>query len=480
MVILVVYALLLVLIARAYGRNDMSQALRWLLLLGLLLRIFAASDPYLHPWDERYHALVAKNLMEHPLKPMLYINPLIRFEYYDWSGNHIWLHKQPLTLWTLALSMKLLGTELWALRLPSVLLSTLCIGLIYGIGRRFFDKRVALLAAFFLTINGFVLEITGARSTTDHVDVFFLFFISCSIWLALQIEAQKAKMLYLCLAGLTLGGALLVKWLPALIVLPVYFSYSSIQLKRHWRIALGNSLKLLGIALLLALPWQLYIHQAFPTEASFESHYNIRHFFEPLEGHERPFYYHLNQLRVQYGDLIYLPLLWMLFQFYRKGYRNWLPVWVWAGLVLLFFSIAQTRLPAYTLIALPAFLLLQAYFYRFLSFYKSLHPSRSWLLSLLQIALVVLALRYSLERLHPLRVTWVEPTWMKEIRALPVSKQDKPYVYFGLEHAVEAMFHKELIAYTYIPDWRVLERLHQQGYVIYLKKGEELKRYKVK
>ncbi|HRT53356.1 MAG TPA: hypothetical protein P5291_04705, partial [Flavobacteriales bacterium] len=45
-----------------------------LLALGatVLRCVAAALDPFLNDWDEAYHAVVAKNLMEHPLTPMLY------------------------------------------------------------------------------------------------------------------------------------------------------------------------------------------------------------------------------------------------------------------------------------------------------------------------------------------------------------------------------------------------------------------------
>jgi|GEM_PF-2475173 len=53
-----------------------SSNILWLaaiVILAAALRIWLCStDSYLHEWDERYHALVAKNLLLHPLKPTLY------------------------------------------------------------------------------------------------------------------------------------------------------------------------------------------------------------------------------------------------------------------------------------------------------------------------------------------------------------------------------------------------------------------------
>ena len=55
-------------------------------------------DPFLNLWDERFHALVAKNLMNHPLMPTLYDDPVVSMAYDRWDRATIWLHKQPLFL----------------------------------------------------------------------------------------------------------------------------------------------------------------------------------------------------------------------------------------------------------------------------------------------------------------------------------------------------------------------------------------------
>jgi hypothetical protein len=87
----------------------------------LLVRAYAAGDLALHPWDERYHAVVAKHLIETPLVPTLYAEPVLPYDYRDWTGNHVWLHKPPLSLWSQALSMWLFGVAEIPMRLPSVL-----------------------------------------------------------------------------------------------------------------------------------------------------------------------------------------------------------------------------------------------------------------------------------------------------------------------------------------------------------------------
>ena len=119
-----------------------------LLLCGLLQRIYVSTDFFLHLWDERFHALVSKNLIHHLLKPTLYENPVLPSPANSWTAGHIWLHKQPLPLWIMAISMKLFGVNEIALRTPSVVASTAGIGITYLTGKYFFNRKVAFVAAF--------------------------------------------------------------------------------------------------------------------------------------------------------------------------------------------------------------------------------------------------------------------------------------------------------------------------------------------
>ncbi|HMG14269.1 MAG TPA: hypothetical protein VK590_02410 [Saprospiraceae bacterium] len=106
---------------RFAAKDNYKLALLLLIIAGLALRIYTATDLFLHDWDERYHALVAKNLIQHPLLPTLYDNPVLAYDYKSWSSNHIWLHKQPLPLWMMAFSMYLFGVNEIALRIPSII-----------------------------------------------------------------------------------------------------------------------------------------------------------------------------------------------------------------------------------------------------------------------------------------------------------------------------------------------------------------------
>ena len=102
-------------------KENYTISILLLMAAGLLLRIYTSCDFFLHPWDEVYHAVVAKHLIHHPLMPTLYETPLLPYDPDNWTGNYIWVHKQPLPLWSMTLSMYLFGVNEIALRLQQLL-----------------------------------------------------------------------------------------------------------------------------------------------------------------------------------------------------------------------------------------------------------------------------------------------------------------------------------------------------------------------
>ena len=59
-----------------FHRQNTRLAVGILFLAALVLRYhYITLDAFLHDWDERFHALVAKNMMTEPFKPMLRTTP---------------------------------------------------------------------------------------------------------------------------------------------------------------------------------------------------------------------------------------------------------------------------------------------------------------------------------------------------------------------------------------------------------------------
>jgi 4-amino-4-deoxy-L-arabinose transferase-like glycosyltransferase len=293
-----------------------------IVLLGFLLRLYVAfMDKFLHPWDERFHALVARNMMHSPFKPMLRAMPVTdNFDPNLWCCNHIWLHKQPLFMWQMAMSMKLLGVSEFSMRLPSVVMGTLAILLLYRIvilATR--NQTVALWAAFLLAISSFHLKMIAGIQGMDHNDVALGFYVLASFW-AYGEYLRKPHGIWIVLIGLCCGAAILCKWLLGLLVYSAWgfnllYNHKRIKVIKEWSALIFSVI----ICVIVFAPWQLYIIHNFPEQAYYEYEFNRRHITEALEGHEGSVFYYIKHLPQLLGNWVcLLPLLGLYLQFKFK------------------------------------------------------------------------------------------------------------------------------------------------------------------
>lgn len=447
---------------KQFNKNNITYALIIIMLCGLLLRIYTATDLYLHPWDERYHALVSKHLMNHPFHPTLYDNPVLPYNYRNWMGNYSWVHKQPIPLWSIALSMRIFGVHEIAVRIPSIILTTLGIAITFHIGKSLYQDTVGIIAAFLYSIHGLIIELTAGRASTDHIDTFFLFFIQLAVLLAIRFFKSN-RPIYNILCGISIALAILSKWLPALIILPIWIllAWDTKTMSRRKKSA--HFLLLITIIAALTIPWQWYIFRQYPLEAKWEYSYTLKHIFEAVENHAHPAFYHLNKIRITYGELIYFPLGWFLYKTLHqiKNYKRLL-LSVWIFVPLLFFSAVKTKMPAYTVFISPAIFIVTAVFWRYLHIYR-LRFKRKILIDVVLFLLLALPIRYAIERIKPFTIRDRKPQWVTEIKAMDNNQKT---LIFNTKHPIETMFYTNHIAYPFTPDSIQLHELKKQGYEI--------------
>lgn len=455
------------LLAAAYlaaRRDRVRYAVTLIVASGAALRLHAALDRFLHSWDERYHALVAKNLISDPLRPLLYANPLLPYDFRDFFSNHVWLHKPPLALWLAAGSMKLFGVNELALRLPSILLSTATILATYAIGARLFTRATGLLAAGLVAVNGQLVELAGGRVASDHVDTLLIALTTIGAFLVVRLGMKPQSFSGAAAVGAVAGLAFLTKAYVALLI-PLLFMVAR---DRNWRRTAGLTLVVLITAAAIALPWTLFVRISYPDEARWESAYALRHLVEALEGHEHPWYWYGARLVRTFGALSLVAIFW----FFWRGRRQ-VPerfgslISVWIAVPYVVFTMAGTKMPAYVAIAAPAISIAIALFALQLIALRrhAAERSRRIVFAALVTLLLVLPLRYGVERLKP-GVVQREQEWATRIKAIAALPQAERLVIVNCRWPIETMFYTPAVAYARDITAAEKQALKRRGYVV--------------
>lgn len=431
-------------------------------------------DPFLNVWDERFHALVAKNLINHPLKPTLYDSLPITADYSGWDKAHIWLHKQPLFLWQMALSMKLFGANEVALRLPSAIMCALLVPMAYRMGKCLVNDRVGYITALLFFSSFYLIELVSGRGMLEHNDVAFLFYVTASFWAWIEFIRSKKKY-WIIAIGVAVGAAILCKWLVGLSVFMGWGMYILLKESKQFSAYL-YLFSALVIALIIALPWQFLTFAWYPQEAAHEMAYNSKHFFEVIEGHDGEFLYHIYRMKEMFiNHALYLVIPGFFF-LYRKMENKAL----FFGLlticlgVELFFAFAQTKMPSFTLIlAFPFFVAIASFFNGVLDVVERKVNSKIIFVSIFSVGLSFLVFfRIDLDELQAKHTLWksenVYTKYMMENRAIYFDLRDsldEQTVIFnvGGRHYVECMFYTQNIAYSFVPSKEQYLELKAKG-----------------
>ena len=341
-----------------------------LILLGsLVLNTHRIGHPGLHYFDESFHAIVARNLLKHPLKPTLIDAPYLPYDRTHWGENHVWLHKPILPLWTIAGSYALLGVNTTALRLPSAMLGTGAVALTFLIGRRLFDRRAALIAAGLQAINPAITMLVQGYLFSDHVDVSLLFWVEVGVYFLVR-ATRSGSWPDVLGVGVAQGLAYLSKsYLAALLtglaatawLLPKVGLVSKDDSKLRGRHLLG----LVAATLATAAPWMIHCTRSFPVEFQHEHGYVFTHLGRGVENWGGPwdrlfFDYLITLYNAFYTPLIAAGVALLGTTLASRRLAPWfLHAWLFG--VLAPHAVSATKTPSATLIAMPAGFLLLAY-----------------------------------------------------------------------------------------------------------------------
>lgn len=462
-----------------------------IVLFGFLLRYRAADHDYISQWDEAYHALVAKNLMSHPMVPTLYDDPLRKYDYRDYGSNHIWVHKPPISLWLMGAAMATGGVRETVFRMPSVLLGTIAIFLTFFIAKTLFGSVAGYFAAALHAINPFFIRLISGTIPTDHVEVTVAFFVETS-FLVLVFAAKRRSLRLAILAGVLMGCGVLSKSWPAAIALaaaPFFW---------RGREHLLDFVKPLALVLLVAaavvLPWQIYISHTWPNEVAWESQQVIRHLFEVMEGHDHPVHWYIKLIPLYYGGMVenkwpqfatllvvLMSVVYAVFCCIRNRDRNLLALLLWAFVPYVVFSLAKTKLISYVSIAVPAVLIIMGFALASLFSYSKKAFSKEYSILLRTIATLAVAglipgyfMPLVIDRISaeysvcPWNDLYDYPEFRDKMLAIGHTSGKKILLNVGDYKRMQAMFYTGSPAYPDVPSAQEIESFIKKGYRPYI------------
>ena len=270
--------------------------------------------------------------------------------------------------WLQALSVKVFGVNEFALRLPSALAGWLACLALALTAYQAWGPRAAMLAAmvFASSLGPWAMARTA---TADALLGLWLMLSALDLWRYLcnnDRRALRRMALWMALGVLTKG--------PVAVLIPA----AVLLLWQWWGPSPGLVLRTLrdGWSWLIfgavAGPWYTYawLRHGDAFIQGFFLRHNLDRFSAPMEGHGGGWLYFV----------LVLPLLWMPWTplVLNLGMR-WKPLWqtpilrfalLWAGFVVVFFSLSATKLPHYVLYAAPGVVLLLTY--------AGLHANNRW------------------------------------------------------------------------------------------------------
>jgi 4-amino-4-deoxy-L-arabinose transferase len=336
------------------------------LVASFLLKLRHLDHTALTRWDEVFHAIVAQNLLKHPLKPTLFDSPYLPYETAKWGENHVWLHKPTLPLWQIALSFAVLGVSTFALRLPSAILSTAAAWLTYLIGTELLDRRAAVIAAVLQAINPFLLSLVHGYNFADHIDVALLFWVEVGLYFLVR-TLRTGSWRDVVLAGVAQGIAFLCKSYLAFIIFGIALTAWLLPICRlakreDCRIGPLRLLGLFGTTLLIIAPWLAYCLTNYPDEFWHEQEHVWLHLSTNIEGWGAPwdrlvFDYLIGLYGVFYGPIVVASAA-LFASAVARRHAGLLLVYAWGLGVILPHLAATTKTPSATVIAVPPLLLL--------------------------------------------------------------------------------------------------------------------------
>ncbi len=294
--------------------------------------------------------------------------------------------KPPLIYWLMAIAYQLFGVNEWAVRLPSAigaiaLMFFAFYTLLTTQPTQFRYKQVVLplLGAALIALNPqtIVWARTGVSDMllTSCIGISLLsFFLGYTFKDNITKKSWEAPFWYLvcyvflALSVLTKGPVGIV--LPGLIIITfLLYTGNLTKVIKEMEIIKG-----VIIFMVMTLPWYILVirQHGWDYINSFFGYHNFERFTEVVNGHGAPWYFYFLVVLVGFIPWsIYLPIAILRVKFWHRSWWCQQPrgsqlslfAFFWFSGIFIFFTIAVTKLPSYTLPLLPASAILVALFW---------------------------------------------------------------------------------------------------------------------
>ena len=169
--------------------------------------------------------------------------------------------KPPVDLWLQVASIKLLGFNSLALKLPEALAGTAAVPLLYDLVRRVFGRGAGLASAAALA----VLPATVLTSRSDTMDTLMMLCLIGAAWLVVR-SAQTGRARFLYLAAAVMGIAFNVKLVEALLPLPALGLLYALAATPSRRARAGHLVVATFVFVAVSLSWVTAVSLA-PSDA---------------------------------------------------------------------------------------------------------------------------------------------------------------------------------------------------------------------
>ncbi|MGB1247429.1 MAG: ArnT family glycosyltransferase [Chitinophagales bacterium] len=341
-----------------------------IILLGLLLFIPFLGEAHLFDWDEINFAESAREMLE--------------------TGNFFqvqidyqpFTEKPPFFIWTQALSMKIFGVNEFAARLPNAIVGVLTLLTLFNIGKRLKDKAFGILWVL-VYISCFLPHF---YFKSGIIDPMFNLFIFLAIYYASTLSEneefidkkgrKKRRRKALIRAAFFVGLAVMTKGPVGLLLLIVTYIVFFIQSRFKRLNSFGEIMTFSVFFLLTVSVWygvELYRNGFTFFVEFFDRHVDLMSTEDA--GHGGPFYYHFIVLLIGC-----FPASVFMFGGIKKhhfstgmlqNFQRWMLCLL--GVVLIIFSLVQTKIAHYSSLAYFPITFFATYFFYFL-----LKKKRKW------------------------------------------------------------------------------------------------------